>query len=169
PLGSWGLRKEWCVASAGKSRGKALQQKMPVWRIRLAALAVSHCGRNGTCERSAGCINYLTVQGASMRPRKLLLLSVALMACVPASTGADARPRVGLFLGAIAGTVGGAMAVRYHRGYARRHHHRHSVRYARRPAPERPAATEPAATPAASPPPQAASGGGETGRGHAGL
>lgn len=55
------------------------------------------------------------------------------------------------------------MAVRYHRGYARRHHHRHSVRYARRPAPERPAATEPAATPAASPPPQAASGGGETG------
>ena len=46
-----------------------------------------------------------------MRPRKLLLVSVALVACAPFSTGAEARPSLPGIFGAFTGVLGGVMGM----------------------------------------------------------
>jgi hypothetical protein len=98
---------------------------------------------------------HFTVQGAAMRPRKLFLLTVAIVACVPVSTGADARPRFPGIFGAVAGTIGGIVGLRHRQALARP---RYQVHRASQRAPERHAAVEQPRSPQ-----PAASGNGETG------
>ncbi len=74
-----------------------------------------------------------------MRPRKLLLVSVALVACAPFSTGAEARPSLPGIFGAFTGVLGGVMGMRSRHAQARSRHYAQPRRHVQRPSPRAPA------------------------------